>query len=358
MTRRKSPRTVFIDFDLPNRMKPKFREDAIKVSNSSIKTWRKCKKEYYYKFILKLEKKAAPAPLYKGKLIHEILEERIKGGHWRGLMRKKIDEYNGLFEEEKEMYGDLPTELPTIMEGYHDLYKNDGLEYFDLDGRRAEFDIYVALDGKPLEESLLIYTGKIDAIATDRDGRVWLMDHKSFTTLPDENFRFTNQQILLYAWAMELMDEYPKPDGVIWDYIRTKVPSKPELLKNGTMSQRQLDTTKKVYMDALVEAGLDPADYQDYLNKLEGREKNFYRRIYLPINNRMIEPVVNDLIETAKEIQALHDVVRARSLDRHCSFCSFKMVCQADLQGLDTEFILKSHFKKSSYHLNAEDEEE
>lgn len=349
--------TVFIDFDLPNKLKPKFHPDAIKVSNSSIKTWRKCKKEYYYKYILKLERKAAPAPLFKGSLIHEILEERINGRSWKRRMNKALDEFELLFEEEKTMYGDLPTELPIIMNGYDDYYKNDGLTYFELDGKKAEFDIYVPLDGKPLEESLLIYTGKIDAIAIDQSKRTWLMDHKSFSALPDENFRFTNQQMLLYAWAMEKMG-LPIPAGVIWDYIRTKVPSKPELLKKGGMTKKKLDTTYKVYYDALIEAGLDPEEYADYLQGLEGRESNFYRRIYLPINKSMIKPVVDDLIETAKEIQYMTGLLHARSLDRHCTYCSFKMVCQSDLQGLDSEFILKSYFKKSTYHLNVDEEEE
>lgn len=350
-------RTVFIDFDLPNQMKPKFHPDAVKVSNSSIKTWRKCKREYFYKFVMKLEKKAKPAPLYKGSVIHEILEERIEGRSWKMKMNQILEEFDKLFDEEKDEYGRLDLELPTIIEGYHHLYKNDGLEYLDIDGKKAEHDIYVALDGKPIEESLLVYTGKIDTIALDSEGRTWLMDHKTFSSMPDENFRFTNQQILLYAWAMEKMG-LPKPDGVIWDYIRTKVPSKPDLLKNGTMTKKQLDTTYKVYYDALVENDLDPDDYQDYLDNLKGREGNFYRRIYLPINEAMIEPVVEDLIETAKEIAVLHDITKARNLDRHCTFCSFRMVCQSDLQGLDTDFILNQYYAKSTYHLNVESEEE
>jgi len=348
---------VLIDFDLPEKLKPKLHPDAIRVSNSSIKTWRKCKKEYYYKFILKLEKKSVPAPLYKGKLIHELLEERINGGSWKRLMNKALVEFDKLFEEEKTMYGDLPYELPTIMNGYHDYYKNDGLRYLDVDGKKSEFSLYVPLDGKPLEESLLVYTGKIDAVAFDEANRVWLMDHKSFSSMPDENFRFTNQQVLLYAWGMEQMG-MPIPDGVIWDYIRTKVPSKPELLKKGGMTKKKLDTTYNTYFDALIEAGLDPEDYGDYLDGLEGREANFYRRIYLPINRNMIQPVVDDLIETAKEIAYMTGLLQARSLDRHCSFCSFKMVCQSDLQGLDTEYILDAYFKKSTYHLNVDDKTE
>src|SRR5690606_31309652 len=85
--RRRTNRTIVIDLSKSKEHpvveevdldKQEINPNAVRVSNSSIKTWRKCKREYYYKFILKLEKKRAPAPLYKGKIIHELLEARIR----------------------------------------------------------------------------------------------------------------------------------------------------------------------------------------------------------------------------------------------------------------------------------------
>lgn len=328
--------------------------DAIRISQSSIKTWRKCKREYYYKFVEGLERKHSPAPLYKGSIIHEILEARINGEDWRQVMEEHLLEYDKLFDEEKILYGDLRNDLPIIMEGYDKKYKDEDLVYFEKDGKRAEFAFSIPLDGKSIEETEIIFRGKIDAVAQDSQGRVWLMDHKTFSRIPDENFRFANQQVLLYAWAMPQAG-FPKPDGMLWDYIRSKPPAIPHELKSGGLSKaKSIDTTPEVYLEKIHELGLDPADYEDILSKLEANEESFYRRIYTPIRESMIYPVVADLLETAKEIQALAGVSKARSLDRHCSYCSFRSLCQTELQGLDTEYILKAEYQPSTYHLVAD----
>lgn len=330
---------------------------AIRVSQSSINTWRRCKKEYYYKFILKIEKKVPPAPLYKGKIIHELIEARINGESWEKTLEPYLEEFDKLFDEEKLLYGDLRTDIPTIMKGYDDMWKDEDLEYLELQGKRAEFDFAIPLDGKPLEESDLVFTGKIDTVVKDPRERVWLMEHKSFKRLPSENFRFANQQALLYAWVLPQIG-FPKPTGILWDYLRTKTPTIPKVLKSGELSKaKNIDTTPAVYKEAILENGLDPEEYQEMLDSLKGKELDFYRRIYLPVKENMIESVVQDLKETALEIQILHETTQARNLGRDCDWCSFKNLCQTELQGLDTEFILKSDYRPSTYHLNLEEEE-
>src|SRR5690606_22131480 len=209
-----------------------------------------------------------------------------------------------------------PTEIPQIMEGYDKMWKDEDLEYMELQGKKAEFDFAIPLDGKPLEESDLVYTGKIDTVVQDSKDRVWLMEHKSFKKLPSENFRFANQQALLYTWVLPQIG-FPKPTGVIWDYLRTKVPTVPGVLKSGGLSKaKAIDTTRDVYLKAIKDNGLDPADYEDILQSLEGKELDFYRRIYLPAKENKIENVFKDLKETAMEIHILHETTQARNLGR------------------------------------------
>lgn len=366
MPKKRKNRVLRIDFSVPTEetntdeyVPPKLSPTAIRVSQSSINTWRTCRKQYYYKFIEKIERKTAPAPLYKGKIIHEVLEARINGQDWRSVMEEHLLEFDKLFKEEQLEYGDLRNDLPVIMEGYEKLYQDEQLEYLNLQGRRAEFDFAIPLDDLPVEESQLVYKGKIDSVAKDHLGRTWLVEHKSFKkSIPNEDFRFANQQALLYTWAMTQIG-FPKADGVLWDYIRTKVPTVPELLKSGGLSKAQkIDTTYEVYLQAILDNKLDPADYEDFLESLKGREINFYRRIFLPVKESMINPIIKDLKDTAKEIKILSDISHTRNLGRHCSYCSFKSLCQAELMGADTEFIRKAEYRDSTYHLNNEEEED
>jgi hypothetical protein len=359
--RRKPPRIISIDFSqetdpVTELKRSDLNPNAIFVSQSSINTWRKCKKQYHYKFIEKLEKKAAPVSLYKGKIIHELIEARINGKDWRPVLKEHLEEFDKMFDEEKIMYGDLPTDLPAIMEGYERMYEDEDLTYLELHGKKAEFDFFVPLDDKPIEESELVFTGKIDTVARDSNNRVWLMDHKTFKKLPSENFRFVNQQSLLYSWAMPFMG-LPEPDGMIWDYIRTKLPTKPQILARGGISKaKSIDTTYDTYLGVIIENNLDPEDYRDILNNLQGAELNFYRRIYLPTKKNMIDSVVRDLKETALEIKALQEITQARNLSKDCDFCSFKTLCQTELQGFDSDFVRKNEYRPSTYHLVKEEE--
>src|SRR5690606_21992778 len=105
------------------------------------------------------------------------------------------------------------------------------------------------------------------------------------------------------------------------------------------------------------EHGLDPDDYEDILEHLRGNEHNFYRRIYLPIRENIIEPVIQDVINTAKEIYYLGELLKTRNLGKDCRICSFKQLCQVEIMGDDVEFIKKTQYRPSTYHVNAREGE-
>jgi hypothetical protein len=356
--RKKAARTISVDFtDVKEpegyiKQGPNVLSDLTgytKISQSRINKWRQCRYAHHLAFNEKIERRTPPAPLYKGKIIHEVIESRINGEDWRPVLQKYIDEYNKMFDEEKEMYGDLPKELTIIMEGYDKIYADEGLEYIELNGKRAEHDFSIKIADN------IAFVGKIDTVVRDSLDRVWLMEHKSFTNLPDEQFRWTNQQATLYSWVMPQIG-FPFPNGVLWDYIRTKVPTEPTPLKGGGLSKaKKVDTTYEVYMKAILDNGLDPKDYEDILERLKGNENNFYRRIFLPSRKSIVDVVVKDMVDTAKEIHVLGDISKTRNLGRHCSYCSFKNICQVELMGGDPDFIKKHEYRPSTYHLNVEE---
>jgi hypothetical protein len=347
-----------------------------KISQSRINKWRQCRYAHHLAFNEKIEKKTPPAPLYKGKILHELIEARINGQDWGPVLDEYIAEFNKMFDEEKEVYGDLPNDLRIIMEGYDKMHEDEGLEYILLDGKRAEHDFAIKIHEGPCPvcdgagftsrsstckkcngtgQSGVAFVGKIDTVVRDSHDRVWLMEHKSFTKLPDEQFRWTNQQATLYSWVMPQIG-FPFPNGVLWDYIRTKVPTQPEPLKSGGLSKaKKVDTTYEVYLSAIHQNGLNPDDYQDILEKLKGNEQNYYRRIFLPSRKAIQEPIVNDTIETAVEIHQIGELSKTRNLGRHCSFCSYKSICQIELMGGDSDFVKKAEYRPSTYHLNVEE---
>lgn len=285
-----------------------------------------------------MEPKGAKLPLVRGTIIHEMIEEWVKNNKsdesWLKVLANFKDEYDDLMDEEKAELGDLPEELLTLMKGYIHKYQDDKLTYLAIE---KEISI-------PLIKGV-VFTGKVDGIVEDEHGNQWIVEHKSHKTLPDSDVRLQDVQTTLYCWA--LRKEGYNPQGVLWDYIRTKRPSIPKALKGGGLSKRKdIDTTYEVYLEEIEKQGLNPTDYQDILEILKKKNKQFYRRVYYPLpSEHQLSLMVKDLKESAKMIRKYGDKLEGHHLSNYCNLCSYRTICQAELFNLDKEFIIKSSFK-------------
>ena len=279
-----------------------------------------------------------------GDCLDDVVHRRIKPNdttvHYTETLGKYFNQYRRLFEEEKEYYGDLIGEVSRIIGRYVDVYKDDGLQYHIHEKRSSEIEIRIPLDDDT------VFTGHIDKYPYDKLGRYWVMDHKSHKNIPDEDARYSDLQLVFYYWGAPLAG-LPKPTGVLWDYIRTKPPSVPPMLKNGTLTKRQnIDTDYITYLTAIQQNKLDPKDYSDILEKLKAEgSSQFYRRVFLPSPpKQLVESVVRDIRETAQEIRFLEGVSKSRNMSRDCKSCSYFDLCSAEVRGLDTDFIRKTEY--------------
>jgi hypothetical protein len=287
-----------------------------------------------------------------------MIEAKAKGEDPWEVFDKFIEENNKVFKEEEEYFG-IEEMISDIMEGYFAYYRNDDLKPVtikkDSEVRYAEHSFLVPL----IEEENIYFGGIIDMIVSDSKDRVWLMDHKTHKTLPKGDLSYLNIQSNLYAWAMNQLKELPNPAGMVWNYIRWKQPSKPQLLKNGSLSKSsKIDTTWDIYKKAIREAGLDIKDYEDMKEALEGKEEDFYVRHYLPFNKHVQNAIVEDAKSTALEIKYKAGKLKDRNITRDCSWCEFYPLCQAELKGLDTSTILKFDFKEKDSDKEETDEEQ
>jgi hypothetical protein len=330
--------------------------DPFKVSHSKVKTWRSCRKQYHYKYVRKLRRKVKARALQFGSFVHEAIEEYQKNGKFKETVKRFNKEIGKVFEEERIEFGldRLVEEGTTVVLGYVDLYKNDGLKY-----RAVELEINVPLaDG-------VVFTGKVDAIVEDASGDLWLFERKTCKKIPEEDIRLTDIQTVLYFWATENLKiksgnrvfRLGNIRGIIWDYVRSKAPSIPGLNKNGEMSRAAVDTTWEVYRAELVKAGLDPDDYEDMRERLAGKEDSFFRRIKLPFSKTMRDMVLDDFRSTSIEMKALHEVSQDRNLGWGCQHCEFKNLCIAELRGADTELMLKKDYEVRKDEKESEEQE-
>lgn len=323
----------------------------LEVSQSTIKNWRRCHALYDYRFVQLIRRRRPVVQLIRGTMIGKCLDafalERLNPKKYRANVDKVLEpyqkEYGKMFAEEQEYYGPILDEVKRIATRYKIIYANDGLKYSHPGGDGGPFEYPVRVDLAPG----IVFTGHIDKMPMDPQGRVWNMDHKTHKSIPEPDDRFRDLQQVFYLWAMPLSG-YPKPTGVIWDYLRTKPPVVPEQLVKGGLSQRSnMDTDYETYFGEVKRLGLNPKDYKKMEDLLRPRgHMDFYQRVPLPNPSKdLIANVVADAKTTAIEIKRLGGVDKVRSIDRTCKGCEYYSLCQAEFRGLDASFIRKSDYE-------------
>jgi hypothetical protein len=307
----------------------------ITLSNSQIRTFQMCKREFYYKVDKKLVSKRVSLPMYRGTWLHSLLEAHYtKEGGWKRELNKVLKpQYMKLFEEEREFYGDLPAICESIMEGYeyHWREEDSGLTII-----AAEQELVVPL---PHGHSLAF---KFDMIAEDEYGR-WLVEHKSHKTIPDDDYRFMDIQTARYVWGLNKLGTYGHIEGVLWNYIRTKPPTKPPQLKRGGISlAKKYDTDALTFTKAVVEYGLNPRDFRDRILALK-HHNNFLKRVRVPWHGKVVKTIVREAMEVMDEVERGYKPTR--NIGRHCGWCSYQTLCMTQLYGGDADQVRRDIFK-------------
>lgn len=323
---------------------------------SEIKSFRRCPKQHDYAYVQGLQRVRPAAAPHRGTILHETLDARAR----RAMGDKKSiplsvlmdyeKKYRALFREEREIYGEnFIEDIKRVFEGYERQYAQDGWTY-----EYSEQEIETSL-----LDDRVNYHGTLDKIIRTRDDRRWLVDHKTHKSIPTEEQRFQDYQMLLYVWAWNR--EHPKEpiDGIIWDYIRTKPPTIPEQLKNGQLTQRaNLDSDVFTYMAELKRLKLNPSLYAEYLEGLRRRSVDkFFLRVPLPKPSQAMTIAVVDDFKATTEVM-LKCKRPTRTMTKDCSWCEFYRLCTAELRGLDYKYILKSEYEERKDEEVAEEETE
>lgn len=315
--------------------------DKFKVSQSKVKTWRKCRQAYWYRYVESLRKKVKARPLTFGSLVHEMIEAHASSEDPFRVLRIAEKKQGKLFRAEYELYGNIIDDVRVIMTDYFAHHKKDDIAYYPIDGQMAEHEFNVDIgDG-------IVATGKVDAFAT-RNRLKWLVEHKTFgKQMPDEDARWRDLQSSVYIKIGEMLG-WPRVDGLLWDYIRSKPPQSPEFLKNGQVARRAIDTLPTKIREFVAANKKQVGSHAERLMSMARQnETRYFRRIYVPTKPDVIGKVFADFTETAREMRDLHGKRRARTVDRHCSWCDYEGLCRAELRGGDVDFIKEKDFEVS-----------
>lgn len=318
------------------------------VTHSMIKAFRGCPRQTLYKQVDRLKPRILGQPLKRGTWMHYLLEEHHGGRDWK-LMHKKLSaQFAELMDEEKDHYGDLPTECYRMMEAYVWHYHDDPWTVHEVEFTlEAEFP-----DGT-------LYRGKVDALIENQFG-LWIVDHKTHGNLPDHTFRILDAQSALYLWAAQKMGI--PIQGFIWNYLRAKTPSTPEMLKNGSRLSKRLGDTDYLTFTREVQRLKREEGYRINRSDVEMQRRlramryvpgepqlsPFFRRDILEKDDAMLKRVAGEAYHTAKRMAKYpfhqRDIVE-RNVDMFkCSrFCGYRDLCTVELMGGNTRPLMKNY---------------
>lgn len=324
---------------MPRKSQPKEESDNFRVSQSKVKTWRRCRMAYHLKYVEKLKAKRKARALTFGSLIHSMIERHIEGDDPFEVLTEMDPNQMKLFQAEKDEYGAIIEDVSDIMTEYFEHWETDPMTYERIKGKSAEhsFDIEILPN--------VIWNGKIDA-RSRKNGLRWLVEHKSFKRRPSDDDRWRNLQSASYFRAMDMMGWKPV-DGTCWDYIWSKAPNIPGLLKDGSISKKSIDTLPSAVVRAIKANGLKTHGYRDFLDKVAENRNKWFLRVYTRVDSEARDLIFNDFVDTIKEMVEYHGKKSDMNIERHCSWCEYEPLCRAKLQGLDYDFIKERHYEKS-----------
>lgn len=331
--------------------------DDVISTHSMLQCFGRCPKQAQYKYAERLKKRVLTMrdkPLKRGTWFHELLQLYYLGQDWKGRHRELTKKYNGLFDEEKESLGDLPRECGRMMQSYLWHYgadKDDPFHGWDV------IDTELTLEC-PWPDGNGIYRCRIDALIKDDFG-LWIVDHKTHKTLPDMSFRLLDHASARYIWAA--WENGLRVNGFIWNYIRTKSPTKPQLVyantSNPRLSTKAIDTDYPTMVTALREYQLDPRPYRAQLAYLKAQRwtpgmvqtSPFYRRDVLEKDDDMIARVVAASMRTRDHMHTydFNDTNSVeRVVDRSCTWmCDYEKLCTTELFGGNATQIRRQMYR-------------
>jgi hypothetical protein len=309
----------------------------LNISQSKVKLFRKCKRAYHYRYVEKLSSNKIAPPLSFGKIVHYILECKAQGIE-ADLDKFSEEELAGIGTNERILYQEILDNAQNIMVDYNHYWERSPLNHVEIDGSKAEHKIELKINDD------ITMVGIIDGIVEDDNGRKWLLEHKTGKREMSEEDKWRSLQNAVYYEAMERLD-FPPVDGVIWDFILSKEPTKPKLLKSGDVSKAKIVTLPST-VESFIESNphLSDEDKQDLRAKSIIGLSKYFKRSYNIKNSNVKKSLFDGFVETAEEIVRDHDKSKAMCIDQHCSWCPYRDLCRAELENADVDFVRERNY--------------
>jgi len=326
---------------------------------SDMRTFRSCRRLWNYTSPLRknLEPNAEKHYLWTGKAIHYALSVYYAGKN--SNPEDLMNGFDSFLETNPPNLADGADENEQIClaSGVLNHYGMWSPSHNDFEIIMPEVNIAV-----PLGDDTY-YTGQSDCLVKKKEGNYWLLEHKTCSRFPDYDLLVMDDQAAAYVWGctMDPRFEGMIPKGVIFNFLRKKIPYRPELTSRGKLSQRaNMDTSYEIYLNAIEENGEDPKDYTEFLLMLrQKKNEDFFRRMPILVNQQRLKSFEQDFLGCMKDM--LNDPRIYPTSEWYgfskCYSCPFKMPCKMESSGSNPQGLLETdfHLREEAYTFFGED---
>jgi len=175
-----------------------------------------------------------------------------------------------------------------------------------------------------------------------RQGGLWLVDHKTCDRFTDESMIEMDDQFTAYLWFAREMKRrygYGTVRGLLVNMLRKKIPEPIPLLKDGSPSRnKSLECTPEDYLQAIIESGKDPNDYEDMLNILSLRR--YYDRVPAMRSERTLDIFGERLTYELREMSSTKSFPYPTYSFMCARDCQYLPLCRCVDEGGDLQFLI------------------
>lgn len=196
----------------------------------------------------------------------------------------------------------------------------------------------------------LYYEGTVDGLVTLHNGEAAILEHKTAAKFPDPDTLYIDEQMLGYIWGVSADPRVPddlKPTAVLYNFLLKKVPTPPDFLLNGRLSERKSASMSfEYYKAAVLEAGQDPRDYQSHLYWLYQQGNPFFQRVHITKRAPAIAAFGRRLMDTISDMLDPGIHIYPSPSWFKCSWCPFLEPCQLLQDGINPAPVLQFAYQK------------
>lgn len=316
------------------------------IRYSEISTFLRCKRKWYYNYVLKLIPRQRHERMDVGTAGHAAIEAILLGKTEDEAVKAAVDFLVGRVQAlgvNSPIDEDIAVDLAISA-------ANNGIAA--IRGIGVVKPLY--LNGKALIEETatlpvrpgVAVRGTADEVVELRDGTALVVDNKFRASFRPMSTEPLNLQMSVYQYL--LLQNGVETHGSMQLQVNSKAPKIPDVNKDGSIKRAKISTTWEVYSDAVRRSGGDPKDYTDMIPKLNYRVYDSSVRAYRsPLElertwNMDVMPAVDAIIEADGKTMIggrcfVHEI---------CTACEMKELCIEELKGGDSEFVQITKYRK------------